>query len=103
VTHYVLSVDVAKLPASLPGKQQLATLPVDMWVDRQGRPVGVAENLDVKGQHVATAVHVGPYNAAVTATRLRPTRSPATDGGRSATASSTPPGRPEAGAASSRA
>jgi hypothetical protein len=28
----------------------------------------VAENLDVKGQHVATTVHVGPYNAAVTTT-----------------------------------
>ena len=73
VTHYVLSVDVAKLPATLPGKQQLTaagltTLPVDMWVDRQGRLIKVAENLDVKGQHVATTVNVGPYNAAVTVT-----------------------------------
>ena len=73
VTHYVLSVDVAKLPASLPGKEQLAaagltTLPVDMWVNRERRLVKVAENLDVKGQHVATTVNVGSYDAPVTVT-----------------------------------
>lgn len=73
VTHYALSVDVAKLPANLPGRQQLTaagltTLPIDMWVNGQGRLVKVAENFDVKGQHVATTVNVGRYNAAVTVT-----------------------------------
>lgn len=73
VTHYVLSVDVAKLPASLPGKQQLVAaglnlLPVDLWVDQQGRLVKFVENLDVKGQHVATTLDVGQYNAPVTVT-----------------------------------
>ena len=37
-----------------------------MWVNGQGRLVKVAENLDVKGQHVATTVNVGPYDAPVT-------------------------------------
>lgn len=73
VTHYVLSVDLAKLPASLPGKQQLTaagltTLPVDLWVDQRGRMVKFVENLDVKGQHVATTLNVGQYNAPVTVT-----------------------------------
>ena len=73
VTHYGLSVDVAKLPATLPGKQQLmaarlTTLPVDLWVDRQGRLLKFAENLTVKGQHVATTISIGQYNAPVTIT-----------------------------------
>lgn len=73
VTHYVLSVDIAKLPAALPGKQQLTaagltTLPVDLWVDRQGRTVKFVENLTVKGQRVATTLAIGQYNAPVTIT-----------------------------------
>jgi hypothetical protein len=73
VTHYGLSVDIAKLPATLPGKQQLAaagvtTLPMDLWVDRQGRLRKVTENLTVKGQHVATTVEIGQFDAPVTIT-----------------------------------
>lgn len=73
VTHYGLSVDVAKLPATLPGKQQLTaagltTLPVDLWVDRQGRLLRFAEDLTVKAQHVATTISIGQYNAPVTIT-----------------------------------
>jgi hypothetical protein len=73
VTHYALSVDVAKLPATMPGKQQvtaagLTTLPVDLWVDRQGRLLKFTENLTVKAQHVATTITIGPYNAPVTVT-----------------------------------
>jgi hypothetical protein len=72
-THYGLSVDIAKLPATLPGKQQLTaagltTLPVDLWVDRQGRPLKFAENLTVKGQHVSTTISIGKYDAPVTIT-----------------------------------
>jgi hypothetical protein len=70
-THYVLSVDVTKLPSSLPGKEQLTaagltTLPVDLWIDQQGRLVKVAENLTVKSQHVSTTISIGQYNAPVT-------------------------------------
>jgi hypothetical protein len=73
VTHYVLSVDVAKLPANAPGRQQLtaaglATLPIDLWVDRQGRLLKFTEAFDVKGQHVSTTANFGPYNAPVTVT-----------------------------------
>jgi hypothetical protein len=73
VTHYVLSVDVAKLPASAPGKQQLTavgltSLPLDLWVDQQGRLVQFTEAFDVKGQHVSTTAKFGPYNRPVTIT-----------------------------------
>jgi hypothetical protein len=85
VTHYGLSVDVAKLPATLPGRQQLTaagltTLPVDLWVDRQGRPLKFAESLTVKGQHVATTISIGQYDAPVTITPP-PAAQVSTDGG----------------------
>ena len=68
-----LSVDIAKLPATLPGEQQLTgakltTLPVDLWGDRQGRALKFAENLAVKGQQVATTSTIGQHNAPVTIT-----------------------------------
>jgi hypothetical protein len=73
VTHYVLSVDVAALPANAPGKQQLTavgltTLPVDLWVDGQGRLLQFAEAFDVKNQHVSTTAKFGPFNPPVTIT-----------------------------------
>jgi len=72
-THYTLTVDVQKLPATLPGKQQLVaagltSLPMDMWVDAQGRLVKFTEQVTVKGQQVATTVTLGRYDAPVTVT-----------------------------------
>jgi hypothetical protein len=72
-THYSLTVDVQKLPDTLPGKQQLVTaglttLPVEMWIDEQGRPVKVSENLTVQAQQVSTVVTIGKFDAPVTVT-----------------------------------
>ncbi|MGZ4549165.1 MAG: hypothetical protein ACXVF0_06560 [Blastococcus sp.] len=72
-THYTLTVDVQKLPATLPGRQQLVaagltTLPIEMWVDDQGRPVKFSEDLTVKAQHVSTVVTLGKFDAPVTVT-----------------------------------
>jgi len=72
-THYTLSVDVRKLPDTLPGKQQLVTagvttLPMQMWLDAKGRLVKFAENLEVQGQQVSTVVTVGNFDAPVTVT-----------------------------------
>jgi hypothetical protein len=69
--HYSVVVDIAKLPASLPGRDQLkssgvSTLPLELYVDRQGRPVKVAEQLQVQGQNVSTTALVTDYNKPVT-------------------------------------
>lgn len=72
-THYVLSVDVAKLPATMPGKQQLTTagvttLPIEMWLDEKGRLVKFTQNLKVQAQQVSTVVTLGKFDAPVTVT-----------------------------------
>lgn len=72
-THYALSVDVAKLPATMPGKQQLVTagvttLPMEMWLDERGRLVKFTENLTVQAQQVSTVVTIGKFDAPVTVT-----------------------------------
>lgn len=72
-THYQLTVDVTKLPESLAGREQLlsaglTSLPVDLWVDRQNRPVKVTENLTVQGQTVQTVVTLGDFDAPVSIT-----------------------------------
>jgi hypothetical protein len=66
-------VDVAKLPASLPGKDALVssglkTLPIELYIDSAGRPVQVTEHFTVSGQTVSTDVKVTEYNAPVTIT-----------------------------------
>ena len=66
-------VDVAKLPADLPGKDALkasglATLPIELYIDDQGRPIRVTENFKVSGQQVTTVVTVSDYNKPVTIT-----------------------------------
>lgn len=71
--HYRLDVDVTKLPASTPNRDQLLSaglmkLPVEIWVDRQGRPVKVSEQLTVQGQQVQTVVTVGDFDAPVSIT-----------------------------------
>jgi hypothetical protein len=72
-THYKISVDVTRLPETQPGREQLlsaglTTLPVDLWVDAEGRPVKVTEDLTVQGQTVDTTVTIGNFDAPVTIT-----------------------------------
>jgi hypothetical protein len=72
-THYSVVVDVAKLPASLPGKDALVssglkTLPIELYIDSAGRPVQVTEHFAVSGQTVSTDVKVTRYNEPVTIT-----------------------------------
>lgn len=72
-THYSVVVDIAKLPADLPGKDALAssglkTLPLDLYIDDQGRPVRVNEDFKVQGQEVSSNVTVTDYNKPVTVT-----------------------------------
>jgi hypothetical protein len=72
-THYSVVVDISKLPADLPGKDALAssglkTLPLDLYIDDQGRPVRVNEDFKVQGQEVSSNVTVTDYNKPVTVT-----------------------------------
>ena len=57
VAHYTMSLDVNALPASFPNLDQLkqtglTTLPLQLWVDHEGRTRKFEENLAVMGQHV---------------------------------------------------
>ncbi len=70
-THYSIVVNVAKLPASLPGKDALVSsgvksLPLDLYIDDKGRPVQVTEDFKVQDQQVSTTVKVGGYDQPVT-------------------------------------
>jgi hypothetical protein len=72
-THYRLSVDVTKLPNDTPGRSDLLSagllkLPVELWVDAQGRPVKVTEELTVQNQKVTTLVTLGDFDEPVTIT-----------------------------------
>ncbi|MEO6886571.1 MAG: hypothetical protein ABI232_09850 [Jatrophihabitantaceae bacterium] len=71
--HYAIVVDIAKLPDSTSGKDTLiqagiTTLPVDLWLDAQGRPVKLTEKLTAGGQSVSTVVTLTKYDAPVTIT-----------------------------------
>jgi hypothetical protein len=70
-THYSVVVDPTKLPASYPGRAALlaagiTTIPIDVYLDSQGRPVLFTERLSVKGHVVTTKVTVSRYNQPVT-------------------------------------
>lgn len=73
-THYTVVVDVSKLPStSAFNKQALAasgikTIPVDLWIDNQGRPVKVAEKLNVQGKSLNVTGTITKYNQPVTIT-----------------------------------
>ena len=72
-THYAIVVDIAKLPASLPGKDALVssgltTIPLDLYIDSKGRPVQVTEDFKVQNQQVATTVKVSAYDQPVNIT-----------------------------------
>jgi hypothetical protein len=69
-THYSVVVDPSKLPSDYPGKSSLAqagitSIPVELYVDDQGRPVQVTENLKVQGQSASTKITVSKYNQPV--------------------------------------
>lgn len=68
--HYSLIVDVNRLPADYPQKQLLVTagltkLPVQLWVDMDGRLRKLTERLTVSGQTVNTVVTLGNFDAPV--------------------------------------
>jgi hypothetical protein len=69
-THWSVIVDPSRLPDSNPGKAALVqagitSLPVELYVDSQGRPARVTENFTTQGQDVSTQVDVGRYNQPV--------------------------------------
>ncbi|MBV8996106.1 MAG: hypothetical protein JO287_20945 [Pseudonocardiales bacterium] len=73
VDHYSIVVDVAKLPNDTPGRQPLlaagiATLPLELYVDGQGRPVKATQDLTVQGQHSTTAITFSKFNEPVSIT-----------------------------------
>lgn len=72
-THYKIIVDVAKLPADTPGKSELESnglkeIPIDLYVDSQGRPVQISEELTLQGTSVSTKATVSDFNKPVTIT-----------------------------------
>ena len=69
-THYSIVVELSKLPADFRGLQDLiaggvTTLPVELWVDGEGRPVKVTDALSIQGQSVSSQVGMSKYNAPV--------------------------------------
>jgi hypothetical protein len=70
VGHYKVTVDVTKLPADFPDRQTMiaagvSKIPVELWVDAQGRPAEVSENVTVDGQTVQANVQLSNYNVPV--------------------------------------
>jgi hypothetical protein len=69
-THYGFTVQVAKLPNTFPAKavlQQagLVAIPVELWIDAEGRPVKITQRLAVSGQTSDTTVSITAYNTPV--------------------------------------
>jgi hypothetical protein len=70
VNHYSIDVDVAKLPNTMPGRQTLlgaglTSLPVELYVDGEGRPVKVMQDLTLRGQRSATVITLSKFNEPV--------------------------------------
>jgi hypothetical protein len=69
-THYAIDVDPTKLPADNPGKAAasqagITSIPVDLYIDSQDRPVKVSENFSVQGQSVSVDIDVSKYDQSV--------------------------------------
>jgi hypothetical protein len=69
-THYSIVVQISKLPSTMPGRDALvasglSTLPLELYIDHEGRPVQVTEDFKVQGQSVSTKVNVTEYNKPV--------------------------------------
>jgi hypothetical protein len=66
-THYSVTVSTAKLPASFPGRSELAaaglaTVPVEIDVDAAGRPVRISETVTTGGQTVSTTITLSRFD-----------------------------------------
>ena len=66
-THYGFTVQVAKLPSTFRAKavlQQagLVSIPVELWIDAEGRPVKITQRVAVSGQTSDTTVSITAYN-----------------------------------------
>jgi hypothetical protein len=73
VAHYALDVDVAALPTDFPNHDLLqstglSSIPVEIYVDHEGRTRRVTEDLDVSGQHVSSVVALTRIDQPVTIT-----------------------------------
>jgi hypothetical protein len=73
VTHYSIDMDITKLPSSMPGLQMLlgagvTTVPIEMYIDGQGRPVKVTSNFPVQGQPVSSVITLSRFNEPVSIT-----------------------------------
>lgn len=72
-THYSIVVDVRKLPTSSASKQAiiragLSSIPVELWVDGQGRPLKVTDTFSIAGQTFATTATLSRFDAPLTIT-----------------------------------
>ena len=61
VAHYALAVDIASLPSDFPNRDALeasglTSIPIELYVDPQGRTRKVTESFTVSGQHVSVLV-----------------------------------------------
>ena len=70
VNHYSIDVDVAKLPNTMPGRQMLlgaglTSLPVELYVDGEGRPVKITQDLMLNGQRSSTVITLSKFNEPV--------------------------------------
>jgi hypothetical protein len=77
VDHYSIQVDVAKLPEGTPGRAPLlaagiTTLPIELYVDDQGRPVKATQDLTVQDQHTSTVIAFSKFNEPVSITAPPP-------------------------------
>lgn len=71
--HYALAVQVSRLPRAYPGKAALRSagvtrIPAEIWVDGQGRPRLVTEQLTVGATAVYTEVRLRQFDAPVSIT-----------------------------------
>jgi hypothetical protein len=72
-THYSVIVDVSRLPASMPGRDvleqnQLKTIPVELYLDNENRPVQFTENFTVQGQQIQSKLGISDFSKPVTIT-----------------------------------
>ncbi len=68
--HYSFAVIPAKLPSNFPNRAVLArsgiaSIPVELYVDNQHRPVRVTESLKVQGQSLTVIATFSKYNVPV--------------------------------------
>ena len=68
-THYSTVIDTAKLPADLPGWDRivhaLPEVPMELYVDAQGRPIQVTQNLSNDDQQTLVTLKISRFNEPV--------------------------------------